>query len=151
MEHKKNKLESITPIPQVEQDAIANLVARNMTKLRLELGYTQAQIATALGIGHVTYGDYERVRTSIPAYIVYVLAEFYNIPVSRFYADVDSKGELRNKEVLHWMPDNPLERIAKGVDRLSLDAFNSMTAKITALTEKVTGLEKTVQSIIGNN
>lgn len=58
-----------------------------IAKMRLELGYTQADIAKKLNISKSSYGYYERGERGIPLSHLTMLSNFFNINLDEFIKD----------------------------------------------------------------
>lgn len=52
---------------------------KNLKDIRKELGLTQVELATSLGIAHATYNVYENNKKKFPEHLIQKLKEIYNI------------------------------------------------------------------------
>ena len=55
-----------------------------MSKMRLELGYTQEEVAKKLNISKNSYGNYERGERRIPLEKLREISNFFNIDLNEF-------------------------------------------------------------------
>ena len=92
---------------------------------RKKSGCTQQQLADLLGVDRSTYSYYESGRLQIPQDVLLKLAEFYQVPVSCFFAESD--------EHIVFHVDTSLKG---GADRFSTDVDSRPEASVSLTFEE---------------
>ncbi|MCB1562198.1 MAG: helix-turn-helix transcriptional regulator [Alphaproteobacteria bacterium] len=76
------------------------IIGRNIRNLRTRAGYSQQDIAKALGVSFQQIQKYEAGKNRFPAETLYRLKKFYGVPYPYFFEGMDGQvtgSELRGK------------------------------------------------------
>ena len=67
------------------------IIGQNLKAIRLQQGYSQRQIAKALGTSFQQVQKYEKGQNRIPAEKLHLLKQFFDVPYEYFFKNVVTK------------------------------------------------------------
>lgn len=106
-------------------DTRSEAIGKIITRLRLKRGFTQKELAQAIGLAQTTYAGYETGRHEPGTEIMIRLADIYNVSMDYITGRYIDKQELIIEEYIR-MQENEDEEIEAQID--IMDMRNSQKA-----------------------
>lgn len=123
------------------------LIAISLIMLRSEKGYTQKEVAEAIGIKTGTYNAYEKERSEPPAEIIVRLAHFYNVSTDKILQKDNLNKDPKEMQKFLDKGEQAMKAIKEAIEEGNPDNLKMIAEEYASMGDTLNNLFKNLEEI----